>query len=158
MADVYRDDESKYLKALTAEYPQIVFSKVIKSTSMESSDLFKSQKDLEETLVSLTRKGESTKWSFRSFKEVKEQLEKKKLEEKNSSKKRKEVVFERQERNLSLGSARYKTISNGEKCRRLDRATNNTTSQQKNSLTEDDVVDYINECRATIFKDEDFSE
>ncbi|PKY55112.1 hypothetical protein RhiirA4_410312 [Rhizophagus irregularis] len=80
---------------------------------MESSDLFKSQKDLEETLVSLTRKGESTKWSFRSFKEVKEQLEKKKLEEKNSSKKRKEVVFERQERNLSLGSARYKTISNG---------------------------------------------
>lgn len=45
-----------------------------------------------------------------------------------------------------------------EKCRRLDRATNNTTSQQKNSLTEDDVVDYINECRATIFKDEDFSE
>ncbi|CAB4393675.1 uncharacterized protein OCT59_026721 [Rhizophagus irregularis] len=76
MADVYRDDESKYLKALTAEYPQIAFSKVIKSTSMESSDLFKSQKDLEETLVSLTRKGESTKWSFRSFKEVKEQLEK----------------------------------------------------------------------------------
>ncbi|PKC01179.1 hypothetical protein RhiirA5_381928 [Rhizophagus irregularis] len=69
MADVYRDDESKYLKALTAEYPQIAFSKVIKSTSMESSDLFKSQKDLEETLVSLTRKGESTKWSFRSFKE-----------------------------------------------------------------------------------------
>ncbi|CAB5392087.1 unnamed protein product [Rhizophagus irregularis] len=75
MADVYRDDESKYLKALTAEYPQIAFSKVIKSTSMESSDLFKSQKDLEETLVSLTRKGESTKWSFRSFKEIQDHFE-----------------------------------------------------------------------------------
>ncbi|CAB4445513.1 unnamed protein product [Rhizophagus irregularis] len=66
--------------------------------------IYTSQKDLEVTLVTEIEKGDATKWPFRTFKEVKGQIEKKKSEEKSSSRKRKEALFERQnqERNLSL--------------------------------------------------------
>ncbi|CAG8578393.1 10041_t:CDS:2 [Rhizophagus irregularis] len=49
------EDEPKYLKALTASYPKIAFSK--------------SQKDLEDTLSKAAEKGDGTKWASQTFKE-----------------------------------------------------------------------------------------
>jgi hypothetical protein len=77
---------------------------VIKIRSCKILTYYKSQKDLETTLTAAAQKGEATKWSFRTFKEVKDNFEKSREERKSSRNKRKEALFEKQQRNLSFGS------------------------------------------------------
>lgn len=59
---------------------------------------------LGDILSKAAEKGDGTKWTFRTFKEVKDQVERERNERRSQRNLRKQALFERQERNFSFGS------------------------------------------------------